>query len=69
MIRFLFLSLLATFVVSRLARLLRVLGAGRSGRRATQRPVKDASSEPDRLRDLTQQDIDDADYEEIPPEE
>lgn len=69
MIRFLVLSLLATFAVSRLARLFRALGAGRSGRRPAQRPVKDAGPERDRLRDLTQQDIDDADYEEIPPEE
>jgi hypothetical protein len=74
-LRLLLLILAALWLVPRI---LRLLGPGRRGeprdplgrfRRRRSRPRTGAPERPDHLRDLTQQDISDADYEEIPPED
>ncbi len=76
--RLLLLILAALWLIPRLLRLLLPRGTGEhrtgAGRfRRDRRPgggqADSRPERPDRLRDLTQQDISDADYEEIPPED
>jgi hypothetical protein len=65
MLRFLIILFAGLLIIPRLVRLL-------STRKPAERPSSRAESPPaadDPLRDLTQQDISDADYEEIPPED
>ena len=65
MLRILFLILVGLWALPRMMRWL-----GRSaGSRSKARPDLDRSTPPETLKDLTQQDISDVDFEEIPPEE
>jgi len=64
MLRFLILILAGLWLLPRLLRLLR---SGSDQRRPQVRPA-DSPTRDERLRDLTRQDISDADFEEIPPE-
>jgi hypothetical protein len=79
MLKYLFLLLAAFWLIPRLMRwLLLPASASRRGNDARRksarrpdpgRPEDGRPESSERLRDLTQQDISDADYEEIPPEE
>jgi hypothetical protein len=65
MLKFLFILFTGLLVIPRL---LRLLASG--SRRGVERPPEPRpSSPPDSLSELTRQDISDADYEELPPEE
>ncbi len=71
MLRYLVLLLAALWVIPRVFRLLGSGAARTGGRRSRPGPVQPEAPSPrdERLKDLTQQDIADAEFEEIPPDE
>ena len=66
MLRFLLLLLAGLWFVPRL---LRLLGAAKAGPRQSDRTTQGSPQARDPLRNLSQQDISDAEFEEIPPQE